>query len=65
MRNAFTEIKICEDPTAETAGRQKLNIYFQCHPGLSRILLLSERFPTSGNDNHETLLMNSIVSEYG
>jgi hypothetical protein len=33
-----------------------------CHSGLSRILLFSERFPTSGNDNHETLLMNLLVS---
>jgi hypothetical protein len=32
------------------------------HSGLSRILLLSERFPTGGNDNHMTLFMNSIVS---
>jgi hypothetical protein len=42
-----------------------------CHSALSshlgdspeaRISLLSERFPTSGNDNHETLLMNLLVT---
>ncbi|OGW53991.1 MAG: hypothetical protein A2Y81_10085 [Nitrospirae bacterium RBG_13_43_8] len=36
-----------------------------CHPGLSRILLLSKRFPIpkafGRNDNHKTLLMNSLV----
>jgi hypothetical protein len=34
-----------------------------CHSGLARILLLSERFPTSGNDNHETSLIKVFIIE--
>ncbi|OGW53292.1 MAG: hypothetical protein A2Y81_12620 [Nitrospirae bacterium RBG_13_43_8] len=39
-----------KNPTAETAGRHKLNIYFQCHSRLSGILPtcseMQERFWT-------------------
>jgi hypothetical protein len=40
-----------KNPAAETVGRQKLNIYFQCHSRLSGILPIcsgmQERFWTS------------------
>jgi hypothetical protein len=43
-----------KNPAAETAGRQKLNIYFQCHSRLSGILPIpksfGKRFWTSQND---------------
>jgi len=48
-----------KNPAAETAGRQKLNIYFQCHSRLSGILPtrsgMQERFWTSQNDSNKEL----------
>jgi len=59
MKGVFVgQIPYCnvygEDPAAETAGRLKLNICFQCHSRLSGILPTcsgsQERFWTSQND---------------
>ena len=58
------EYKITNKLINKTTFNQPL-----CHSGScprfvedqSRILLLSKRFPTGGNDNHKTLLMNSLV----
>jgi hypothetical protein len=47
--------------TKESTGKTTFS-QLLCHSGLSRILLLSERFPTTGNDNHEALLMNLLVT---
>jgi hypothetical protein len=48
-----------KNPAAETAGRQKLNICFQCHSRLSGILPTyqgsQERFWTSQNDRNKEL----------
>jgi len=48
-----------KNPAAETAGRLKLNICFQCHSRLSGILPTcsgsQERFWTSQNDRNKEL----------
>jgi len=46
-----------KNPAAETAGRQKLNIYFQCHSRLSGILPpcsgVQERFWTDPRQSED------------
>ena len=52
-------LKRVKNPAAETAGRLKLNICFQCHSRLSGILPncsgSQERFWTSQNDRNKEL----------
>jgi hypothetical protein len=59
---AISSLQVCKNglvknPAAETAGRQKLNICFQCHSRLSGILLIfsesQERFWTDPRQSED------------
>jgi len=61
-RSEAISLKITDKFMSKTGFSEPL-----CHSGLSRILLLSERFPIpkafGRNDNRGTLVMHSLVAQ--